>query len=187
MSPALCATRPAPSGRVAHRPSARAVQRERGVRVREIMSAPPITVDRTDTLAFAEELMNVERIRHLPVVDGDVLVGLITHRDVLAASISTLSAPSEEDDLELKRRVQVGTIMHGIVETTVPEAPLDKAADALLAHQIGCLPVIDERHHLLGIVTSTDFVRLARELVAGGSKAPSAHPPRARARRARGA
>jgi CBS domain-containing membrane protein len=159
------------------------------VRIREIMSAPPVTLDRSDTLAFAEELMNVERIRHLPVVDGDVLLGLITHRDVIAASISTLSAPSEEDDLELKRRVQVGAVMHGIVETTTPDAPAEKAAEALLAHQIGCLPVIDERHHLIGIVTSTDFVRLARELLAGG-QAPSARPPRARAahaRKARGA
>src|SRR4051794_13416420 len=150
------------------------------------MSTPPITLERSDTLAFAEELMNVERIRHLPVVDGDVLVGLITHRDVLAASISTLSGPSEEEDLELKRKVQVATIMHGVVETTVPEAPADKAADALLAHQIGCLPVIDERHHLIGIVTSADFVRLARELLASG-QAPPARPPRTHARRARGA
>jgi CBS domain-containing membrane protein len=162
-----------------------------GVRVREIMSAPPVTLDRTDTLAFAEELMNVERIRHLPVVDGDVLLGLISHSDVLAASISTLSAPSQEDDLELKRKVQVGAVMHGVVETTTPEAPADKAADTLLAHQIGCLPVIDERHHLIGIVTSTDFVRMARDLLAGGK--PPARPPRARAghpahpRRARGA
>ena len=161
------------------------MQRAGGVRVREIMSTPPVTLERSDTLAFAEELMNVERIRHLPVVDGDVLVGLITHRDVLAASISTLSAPSEEDDLELKRKVQVGTIMHGIVETTTADAPADKAADALLAHQIGCLPVIDERHHLIGIVTSTDFVRMARDLLAGTRAlgARAAHHPR----RARGA
>ncbi|MFT3767694.1 MAG: CBS domain-containing protein [Minicystis sp.] len=130
------------------------------------MSAPPITVSRTDTLAFAEELMNVERIRHLPVVDGDVLVGLLSHRDLLAASISTLSNPSEEDDLELKRHVDVTRIMHGIVETATPDTPVEKAAEALLAHQVGCLPVVDERHHLVGMVTSSDFVRLAKDMVA---------------------
>jgi CBS domain-containing protein len=144
------------------------------VKVREIMSAPPVTVSRTDTIAFAEELMNVERIRHLPVVDGDVLVGLLSHRDLLAASISTLSSPSEEDDLELKRHHDVGRVMRGIVETATPETPIEKAADVLLAHQVGCLPVVDERHHLVGIVTSSDFVRLARDLVA--SSQPQ-HPP----------
>ena len=159
------------------------MQRRQAVRVREIMSAPPVTLDRSDTLAFAEELMNVERIRHLPVVDGDVLVGLISQRDVLAASISTLSGPSDEDDLELKRKVQVGTIMHGVVETTTPDAPAEKAADALLAHQVGCLPVIDERHHLVGIITSSDFVRLARGLLAGAEATP-ARAPRPHARRA---
>ena len=164
------------------------MQREGTVRVREIMSAPPVTVDRADTLAFAEELMNVERIRHLPVVDGDVLVGLISQRDLLAASISTLSAPSEEDDLERKRRVQIGTVMRGLVETVTPESPAEKAADTLLAHQLGCLPVIDERHHLLGVVTRSDFVRLARELLTK-DQSPGVHPTRParpHARRVRG-
>jgi CBS domain-containing membrane protein len=153
------------------------------VSVREIMSAPPVTVDRTDTLAFAEELMNVERIRHLPVVDGDVLLGLISQRDLLAASISTLSNPSEEDDLELKRKVEVGQVMHGAVETVTAETPALKAADTLLAHKIGCLPVVDERHHLVGVLTSDDFVRLARDLLSPSSGARPGPPRQARPRR----
>lgn len=129
------------------------------------MSAPPVTVSPTDTLAFAEELMNVERVRHLPVVDGDVLVGVLSHRDLLAASISTLSSPSEEDDLDLKRRHDVSRVMRGVVETSGPDVPVEKAAESLLSNQVGCLPVVDERHHLLGIVTSSDFVRLARDMI----------------------
>lgn len=142
------------------------------------MSAPPITVSGTDSLAFAEELMNVERIRHLPVVDGEVLVGLLSHPDILAASISTLSHPSDDDDLELKRRTEVSRVMHGVVETATAETPLLQAADLLLENQIGCLPIIDERHHLVGIVTSTDFVRLTREREA----APPPPPPPASGR-----
>jgi CBS domain-containing protein len=141
-----------------------------GVKVREIMSAPAVSVSRTDTLAFAEELMNVERVRHLPVVDGDVLVGLLSQRDLLAASISTLSEPSEEDDLELKRRHEVSRAMRGTIETTTPDERVEVAADALLSQRVGCLPVIDERHHLIGIVTSADFVRLARELLVASAR-----------------
>lgn len=135
------------------------------MKVREIMSAPPITVAGSDTLAFAEELMNVERIRHLPVADGDVLVGVLSHRDLLAASISTLSNPSEEDDLEQKRHVDVARVMHGVVETATPDMPVERAAEALLAHRIGCLPVIDERHHVVGIITRADLLRLVQALV----------------------
>jgi CBS domain-containing membrane protein len=158
---------------------ARGVQRVIRVNVREIMSAPAITVDRTDTLAFADELMNVERIRYVPVVDGDVLVGILSQRDVVAASISTLSNPSEEEDLERKRKVEVARVMHGTVETVTPDTPVVRAADTLLAQQLGCLPVIDERHHLLGVVTRSDFVRLARDLLLGQRAGEiSAAPPR---------
>jgi CBS domain-containing membrane protein len=152
------------------------------VKVRDLMSAPVVTVDRTDTLAFVEELMNVERVRHLPVVDGDVLVGIISQRDLLAASISSLSNPSEEDDLSQKRKVEVSQIMRGTCETTAPDTPLAEAAETLLAHQVGCLPVVDDRHHLLGILTPTDFVRFTRDLL---KREVASAPPPARAPRRR--
>jgi CBS domain-containing membrane protein len=131
------------------------------------MTWPVTTLAPTDTLAFAEQLMNVERVRHFPVVDGDVLVGLISHRDILAAAISTLSNPSDEADFDVKRKVQVGSVMRGSVETIGPDADAVEAADLLIAHKIGCLPVVDERYHLLGIVTESDFVAIARVLLAG--------------------
>ncbi len=132
------------------------------------MSAPVITVERTATLALAEELMNVERVRHLPVVEGDVLVGMLSDRDLLAASLSTLDDPSEEDDLERKRRTEVSQVMRGSIETVTADFPAGRAAEALLEHHIGCLPVIDERRHVVGIVTSFDYVRLAKEILRDG-------------------
>lgn len=144
------------------------------------MSAPVVSVSPTDTVAFAEELMRVERVRHLPVVDGDVLVGLLSHRDVLWASISSLSHPSEEDDRDLLRRAEVSRVMRGIVETVHADTGVERAAEIMLAQQIGCLPVIDERHHLVGIVTSADFVRLARDLVGRLGEQPPASAARRR-------
>ncbi len=55
--------------------------------------------------------------------------------------------------------------MHGLVETARPESDAAEAASKLLELKIGCLPVIDERHHVVGIVTEADFVRLARDLL----------------------
>jgi CBS domain-containing membrane protein len=135
------------------------------VRVREIMTAPAVTLERSDTVAFAEELMAAEQVRHLPVVDGEVLVGLISQRDVLAASLSSLDDPDEEADRQAKREAEVGRVMRGTLETIGPEADVLEATERLLKERLGCLPVVDERLHVLGVVTRADILRLARDLL----------------------
>ena len=68
------------------------------------MGEPWRDAERADAiLADAEETMRREQVRHLPVVDGDLLVGIVSQRDVLAASPSSLSVPSEEDELEYEK------------------------------------------------------------------------------------
>ncbi|MCC6559532.1 MAG: CBS domain-containing protein [Polyangiaceae bacterium] len=146
------------------------------MKVRDIMTWPVTALAPTDTLAFAEQLMNVERVRHFPVVDGDVLVGLLSHRDILAAAISTLQNPSDEADFAAKRKAHVGEVMRGDVETVTPDQDAMEAADRILSQKIGCLPVVDERHHLVGIVTEADFVAIARVLLAGGKIEPKRSP-----------
>jgi CBS domain-containing protein len=136
------------------------------MKVSEIMAARVTAVAPFDTVAFAEQLMTAERIRHLPVVDGDVVVGVLSQRDVLAASISSVDRPLEDDDRVLKAQLRVSQIMRGFVETVRPDTDLVEAADRLLEQKIGCLPVVNERLHLLGIVTEADFVQLCRDLLA---------------------
>jgi CBS domain-containing protein len=131
------------------------------MKVRDVMTHAVTTIGREATLFEADELMTRERIRHLPVVDGDVLVGLVTHRDVLAASVPTVSRTDEAEDLAFKAKTRVERIMHGHVETTVPEGDVIDAAETLMRLKIGCLPVVDERHRVIGILTEADFVRLA--------------------------
>lgn len=145
---------------------------EDGVKVREMMTTPVTTLEPNDNLAFAEELMTVERVRHLPVVDGDVLVGILSHRDILAAAIPSTSDPSTEQDVAAKRKVRVDDVMRHDVETIGPDDDAVKAADILLAQKVGSLPVIDERRHLMGIVTESDFVSIAREALATGIVVP---------------
>jgi len=133
--------------------------------VGQIMTSDVFTVAPSDSVAQAEELMNREEVRHLPVIDGDVLVGILSQRDVLAASLPSISAPSEDDDLEYKRRLPVSRIMRGFVEVARPETEADLAADRLIDLKIGCLPVVDDRRRLVGIITRADFLRLARDLL----------------------
>jgi CBS domain-containing protein len=141
------------------------------MKVSQMMTERVLTIAPSDTVALADDVMNGERIRHLPVVDGDTLVGLLSQRDVLAASISSVSRPSEDDDRELKRRLKVSEIMRGFVETVRPDDDVVAAAEKLLEAKVGCLPVIDERFHIVGIVTESDFVRLARALLLRGARA----------------
>lgn len=131
------------------------------------MTTPVETLVPTDDLEYARERMALGRVRHLPVVDGEVLVGLITLSDLLSAVHSDLRLDvTAEDDDAMLRRTEVAGFMRGSVETASPDTEVIVAADVLLAQKIGCLPVIDERRRVVGIVTDSDFVRLARELIA---------------------
>jgi WS/DGAT/MGAT family acyltransferase len=133
-----------------------------GPRVAELMSASVVTLVADDTLATAWSLMYRHRVRHLPVVATDGrLIGLVTHRDLLAAAPSSLAPSGERDRVALSASVRVADVM----ETHVSVASADEAAglvgDRLVRHKIGCLPVVDEERRLTGIVTADDFVRWA--------------------------
>lgn len=151
------------------------------MKVREIMSAPVSTLELGDNIQFAEELMTVERVRHLPVLDGDVLVGLLSHRDLLAATGRVLDKLPADDMAEAKRKTCVRHVMRGSVDTIGPEDDAADAADIMLTQKIGCLPVVDEAHRLLGIVTDSDFVTMARDALRAGKITPASKQPVVRA------
>ena len=126
-----------------------------------IMSTNLVTVAPSATLAEARTLMQDHRIHHIPVMEGDQLVGLVTLTNVLAATDSFL-----RDD---KSRIHANEI--GIADAMVTDvatvdvnASLRHAALFLERHKIGCLPVLDDEK-LVGIITDTDFVGVAINLL----------------------
>ncbi len=116
------------------------------------------TVEATDRLDLAGVVMKLGGIRHLPVVDEGLLVGIVSQRDLLAAGLSSVLEPAPEDSLRL-RTVLVEDIMTRDPQTVGLDTPLRDAAERMLQHQIGCLPVVDEAGRLLGLVTETDLIR----------------------------
>ena len=133
--------------------------------VLEVMSTDLITLKPTDTLLKARKLMEEKRIRHIPIVDdGDKLVGLITHRDVLANSPSKLEGLTEWQQKYDEATTQLSAVMIENMAVIEPKANLRQAAIFLQKHKYGCLPVV-ENQRLVGIITSSDFIDVAIHLL----------------------
>ena len=127
--------------------------------VKELMTAQPDTVKPTESLREALAKMNRDGCRHLPVVDGDELVGIITDRDVRLA----VNSPYIADDGDLNREemlnaIEVQACMTCAPISVKPDTPAHEAADLLCLYKFGGLPVLEGRT-LTGIVTTTDFLR----------------------------
>lgn len=135
------------------------------MKVRDLMTTEVITIDADTTLATAEHLMKESRIRHLPVIDDDFrLIGLLTHRDLLAAELSNLHG-MEEANSRFKSTVQVSKVMRDDVECASADDDLAEVARTLQRRKFGCMPVLGEEGVLVGIITATDYLRLVRHLL----------------------
>jgi CBS domain-containing protein len=126
--------------------------------VSEVMTRDVVTVGENDTLLHLLSSMKSLRFRHLPVTDGDRLIGLVTERDLLAIADSNLLPHQGERDRMLQERLCVRDIMVRQVLTVSPESSLRDAGRVLLRERFGCLPVVDEKNVLRGILTASDYV-----------------------------
>jgi len=118
--------------------------------IKEIMHKNPVTISSETTLCDAYQLMNEKKIRHLPVVDNDKLVGIVTDRDLRLATRRLAKRPFEPQD-------KVKKVMVSPVITASPSEPVEAAAKTMRDLKIGCLPVA-EGESLVGIVTGVDLL-----------------------------
>jgi CBS domain-containing membrane protein len=132
---------------------------------RDLMSTELVTLTEEETLADAQRCMARGRIRHLPVVRQRRLVGIITHRDLLAASFSIFAEVDRGEQRRIFSTVRVVELMHRDVVTVQPDLAVAEAARILLDNKYGCLPVVDDGGALIGIVTEADFLRLTVRLL----------------------
>lgn len=145
------------------------------MRVREVMSGAVLSVTPETPVAETRRLMQRERIRHVLVLDGGRLAGIVTDRDIrltLPSPATTLSV-WEMNDLLMK--LTAAEIMTSPVITIAPDREVHEAAQLMIDHKIGALPVL-EGGRLVGIVTETDLLRAlvllrARALPVGAARA----------------
>ena len=127
------------------------------MKVVDVMTKNPLTVTPSETIGLADELMNENKIRQLPVVEGNVLVGIITDRDLRSfLSASLLFSPEER---EKALGTKVSEIMTTEPITLSSDDDLQEAVELLIEEKIGGIPVVDEAAGLVGIVTYVDLLR----------------------------
>jgi CBS domain-containing membrane protein len=133
--------------------------------VGDLMTTQIFTLLASDTLYTARQIMEMARVRHVPIVDTeDNFIGLITHRDMLSMAVSKLSDIDDDTQDELDAGIPLEEIMRTDAATVAPDTLLRSAAQVLLEHKYGCLPVLEGRR-LVGIITEADFLRLTISLM----------------------
>ena len=126
--------------------------------VEDLMTRELITLKPDDNLAQADTFMNRGRIRHLPVVDGiGRLVGLVTHRDLLKVFADRTR--------EGAMTVLAGDVMTTGVATVTPETRLIDALNLMIENKYGCLPALDQKGVLVGLITQFDLMKFAAHFV----------------------
>ena len=119
--------------------------------VEDVMTTALTTIHPEEPVETADLEMKLADVRHIPVVGPkNRLVGILSNRDLLRS----LGGPKGRS---------IGDIMTRRVRTVRATDPARRAVDILLEHKIGCLPVLGDDEQLVGIVTETDFLRIARD------------------------
>lgn len=135
--------------------------------VRELMTQNPYTMGREASLADVFEVMNEKNVRHVPIVDADGrLLGLVSHRDIVAGSLELEENLPVSEQQGLRRAQGVTEVMTSEPETVTSEEDLHAAGELMLENKFGCLPVVDG-DQLVGILTESDFVRYVVETLKG--------------------
>jgi CBS domain-containing protein len=122
------------------------------------MTEKIVTISADDSLSTVEDIMTLGRVRHMPVVRGGVLVGVVSQRDLLRASLSNLTSFGSEQRRAFLEAVEIRRVMSSPAITIAPEATPEQAALVMAERKIGCLPVVSG-DALVGMLTETDLLR----------------------------
>jgi CBS domain-containing protein len=127
------------------------------MKVVDIMTKDPLTLTPVETVGQADDLMNTNKIRQLPLVQGKELVGIVTDRDIRSFLSGSLLESPEARERALASAVR--EIMTTEPITVSPDDDLQEAVELMIDEKIGGIPVVDDAEGLVGIVTYVDILR----------------------------
>lgn len=131
--------------------------------VRNIMMSSPVTLAPGDHLGLAEDIISLGRIRHIPVVEGGKIVGLLSQRNLMGSAAVRLFRLTPKKRSAMLKTVQVQDVMIRRVVTVGPDTPVKEAAGLMAKKKIGCLPVVSQGA-LAGLITTTNLLRYLEEI-----------------------
>ena len=135
------------------------------ITVEEFMTTEPWTLREANSIADARAIMTERHIRHIPITDNDNrLVGLVTQRDILAATDPALLLTAKSESNPSGTELKMSDIMIRNVSVIGEKDSLREAAMYLQSHKYGCLPVVTNGR-LVGIITDSDFIAIAINLI----------------------
>lgn len=135
-------------------------------KIEDIMNKGVFTISVSDTIKKADELMRDEKIKHLPVVEGTKYVGIITDRSIIEYSLRQLY--DFEDNLGEGSHNLITDFQRIITKqdnVIYPEDSVKKAIKMMAKYKLECLPVVDWKMNLLGIITTSDIMLFIHKLM----------------------
>ena len=128
-----------------------------------IMTARVVTVSTRDKVSDVRRTMNEHGIHHVPEVDDGALKGLVSYTDIAELSFTEFTDDERVRDAVLDERCTVRGLMRTELVTLPPDAPIRDAAERLSSGNIHSVLIVDGVDTLVGVVTSTDLIRLLTE------------------------
>lgn len=133
------------------------------VPVSHIMTENVVTVTTVDELTTAEALFKKHNIRHIPVLDGKNIVGMLSYTDLMRISFAdAIDEDENEVDTMVYNMFSIGQVMAKNVVTIPINATIKEVAQFLADKEYHALPVVD-KNKLAGIVTTTDLIKYLLE------------------------
>jgi acetoin utilization protein AcuB len=139
------------------------------MRVKDIMSTNVVVIDEKTSIHDARKIMQAHKIRRLPVMKKDKLVGLITERMLLEASPSRATSLSIHELHYLLANMTVDEIMVKTPGTVSPDMPVEEALQLGRKMGYGAFPVVEDGK-LVGVVTESDIVRIMTRVLGAREK-----------------
>lgn len=131
--------------------------------VSEKMKTNPVTCSPEINIYDAQDLMEREGVHHLPVLEDGHLVGIISDKDLMKATLNSSSPLSIHKMAYMLSRLVVRDVMTTELVTTDANAAVEEACRIMVDNEISCLPIV-ENDKLLGIITKTDMYRILLDL-----------------------
>lgn len=133
--------------------------------VEDVMTEDPITVQSSTSIRKVIATLFEGDVRHLPIVDGDQLVGIVSDRDLRAFLAPSMLELEKPDEVQRRLGQAVSSVMNADVVSVTPQTDLSEVIDMMIDQRVGAVPVVRPgTQELVGIVSYIDVLRAAADL-----------------------